>query len=188
MRIKIFYEAISTMKIVRRLLFIVSLLLVLSVQVDAQTKKKPVKKTTTQKTTPQKTTTKKPAVSKSTTTKPVAANTVPADATANDKKVRDIVAFLQYMLNMLGSGSTAARDKDVMVTESYSKIFADAKVQIEDDLDDQRETVTNKEVMAYLKDVDFFFTDAQFEFIIDNIEEGTNANCASVKKKSTSFK
>jgi len=158
------------MKIASRFVFAITLLLALGINAEAQ-QKKPAKKTTTQKTS-----TKKPVATKPAPAKPAVAGNIPADATQNEKKVRDIVAFLQYMLNMLGSSSTATRDKDVMVTESYSKIFADNKVQIEDDLDDQRETVTNKEVMAYLKDVDFFFTDAQFEFTIEKIEEGTNAN------------
>ncbi len=47
-------------------------------------------------------------------------------------------------------------DKDVLVTQSYTKIFRDPKVQVEDDLDEGRKTITNKDVQAYLKDVDFF--------------------------------
>jgi Leucine-rich repeat (LRR) protein len=113
---------------------------------------------------------KKPAAQKADTPKAGAA------ASANDEKVRDLVAFFQLLLNTLGSSTTSARDKDVVITESYAKIFRDAKVQIEDDLDEDRKTITNKDVVAYLKDVDFFFTDARFEFMIDGIEEGVNAN------------
>src|SRR5688500_14101299 len=69
----------------------------------------------------------------------------------NEKKVRDIVAFLEYLLNTLGSSATSTRDKEVVVRESYTKIFRDDKVQIEDDLEN-REVVTNKNVVAYLKD------------------------------------
>lgn len=113
---------------------------------------------------------KKPAAQKADTPKAGAA------ASANDEKVRDLVAFFQLLLNTLGSSTTSARDKDVVITQSYAKIFRDAKVQIEDDLDEDRKTITNKDVVAYLKDVDFFFTDARFEFMIDGIEEGVNAN------------
>src|SRR5882757_5796235 len=72
----------------------------------------------------------------------------------DEKKVRDLVAFFQFMLNTLGSKQTSARDKDILITESYSKIFFDNKVQIEDDLDMDRKVITNKDVTAYLKDVD----------------------------------
>jgi hypothetical protein len=91
--------------------------------------------------------------------------------TNQEEKVRDIVTFLEYLLNTLGSETTPARDKDVIITESFLKIFRDAKVQVEDDLDEQRKVITNKDVIAYLKDVDFFFKDVKFEFKIDKIEE-----------------
>ena len=91
----------------------------------------------------------------------------------DEKKVRDIVTFLQYMLNTLGSSGTSTRDKDVLVTESYSKIFSNNKVQIEDDLDEERNVITNKDIVAYLKDVDFFFKDVKFEFTIEKIESST---------------
>lgn len=94
----------------------------------------------------------------------------------HEQKVRDIVAFLQYVLNTIGSKETSARDKDVLIKESYTKIFRDAEVQVEDDLDENRSVITNKDVQAYLKDVDFFFDDASFEFTIRNIKGEVNAN------------
>lgn len=98
------------------------------------------------------------------------------DASQDEAKVKDIIAFLEYVLNTLGSSTTSSRDKDVLIKESYSKIFRDAKVQVEDDLDERRKVITNKDVVAYLKDVDFFYTDVKFEFTIDNIKGGTSAN------------
>lgn len=94
----------------------------------------------------------------------------------NQEKVKDLVAFFQLLLNTLGSNSTSARDKDIVITESYAKIFRDDQVQIEDDLDENRSVITNKDVVAYLKDVDFFFENATFEFAIEDITEGVNAN------------
>ncbi len=91
-------------------------------------------------------------------------------------KVKNMVGFLEYMLNTLGSEKTSVRDKEVLVTESYAKIFRDSKVQIEDDLDTKRDVITNKDVTAYLKDVDFFFKDVKFEFTIENIAEGVLPN------------
>ena len=87
-----------------------------------------------------------------------------------------MVTFFGFMLNTLGSSSTSARDKDVLITESYSKIFRDAKVQVEDDLDEERSVITNKDVVAYLKDINFFFKEVKFEFTIEKIEQGVNAD------------
>jgi Leucine-rich repeat (LRR) protein len=88
----------------------------------------------------------------------------------HEQEVRDMIAFFQYMVNTLGDAATSTRDKDVMIMESYSKIFRDGKVQVEDDLDPDRKVITNKDITAYLKDVDFFFKNVKFEFNIDKIE------------------
>ncbi len=116
---------------------------------------------------------------KKTETKPVKKEepkAKPVNVAEDEKRVQDIVAFLQYLLNTLGSSSTSARDKEVLITESYSKIFRDSKVQIEDDLVEARLVVTNKDVVPYLKDVDFFFKDVKFEFIIEEIKNSTLPN------------
>ena len=94
-----------------------------------------------------------------------------AAPTNQKEKVRDMVKFLEYLLNTLGNAGTATRDKDVIITESYLKIFRDSKIQIEDDLDEKREVTTNKDAKAYLKDVDFFFRNVTFQFKIDTITE-----------------
>lgn len=94
------------------------------------------------------------------------------EGSGDEKRVRDIIAFLQFVLNTLGGQDTPARDKEVVITESYTKIFRDSKVQIEDDLDASRNVITNKDVTAYLKDVDFFFDDVKFTFEIERIETG----------------
>lgn len=91
-------------------------------------------------------------------------------------KVKSMISFLEFMLNTLGSSKTSARDKEVLVTASYSKIFRDSKVQIEDDLVAKRDVITNKDVPAYLKDVDFFFADVKFEFTIEDIQEGKQSD------------
>ncbi len=98
------------------------------------------------------------------------------DTKKHEQKVRDMVAFLEYVLNTIGSGTTSARDKDVLITESYTKIFRDAKVQVEDDLVEKRNVITNKDVQAYLKDVDFFYDNLKFEFTIKDIQGKVNAN------------
>ena len=72
-------------------------------------------------------------------------------------KVEDQVRFLEFLLNTVGSSQTSARDKDVIIRESYLKIFRDGKVQVEDDLLLDRKVVTNKDVTAYFKDIEFFY-------------------------------
>ncbi|HMJ70488.1 MAG TPA: hypothetical protein VK508_16400 [Cyclobacteriaceae bacterium] len=169
---------------IRKLFLIgLSLILLLGFSADAQTqKKKPAKqpakttkttKTNTKSKTPAKTTTKTDSqVKKEQPKKQLANEPAIAEGSDDEKRVRDIVAFLQFVLNTLGSQETSARDKEVVITESYSKIFRDAKVQIEDDLDATRNVITNKDVPAYLKDVDFFFTDVKFTFEVDRVETG----------------
>ncbi len=76
--------------------------------------------------------------------------------------MQNLVDFLEYSFNTLGNAKTTVRDKDVIINQSFAKIFRDGDVQIEDDLDDNRETLINKDVQAYLKDIDFFFKEVVF--------------------------
>jgi Leucine-rich repeat (LRR) protein len=91
-------------------------------------------------------------------------------------KVEDQVRFLEFLLNTVGSSETPARDKDVVIRESYLKIFRDANVQVEDDLLLDRKVVTNKSVTAYLKDIEFFYKNISFKFKIREIKPGEKDN------------
>lgn len=91
-------------------------------------------------------------------------------------KVEDQVRFLEYLLNTVGDAQTPARDKDVIIRESYLKIFRDAKVQVEDDLLLDRKVVTNKDVTAYLKDIEFFYKTVEFKFKIREVKPGQKEN------------
>ena len=84
-------------------------------------------------------------------------------------KVEDQVQFLEFLLNTVGNSQTSARDKDVIIRESYLKIFRDGKVQVEDDLLLDRKVVTNKDVTAYFKDIEFFYKNVEFKFKIREI-------------------
>jgi Leucine-rich repeat (LRR) protein len=163
----------------RKFLLIASILLFVGFSVEAQTQKKksaskqPTKTTNTKKAPGKSTPKTQPAQTKKEQPKKQVANEPAIDAaTSDDKRVRDIVAFLEFVLNTIGSESTPVRDKETVITESYSKIFRDSKVQVEDDLDATRNVITNKDVTAYLKDVDFFFKDVKFTFEIDGIQTG----------------
>jgi hypothetical protein len=80
------------------------------------------------------------------------------------EECNDLVAYLQFTLNAVGDNDLSPKEKDIIISDSYSKLFRDAHVQIEDDLVPDREAITNKDVQAYLKDVDFFFEKVIFSF------------------------
>ena len=88
----------------------------------------------------------------------------PEKEAAQRQEVEGLVNFYKYILNTLGDSQSSQRNKDVIITQSYKKAFRDDLVQIEDDLVEDRMVVTNKNVKAYLQDVDFFFEHAAFEF------------------------
>ena len=90
--------------------------------------------------------------------------------------VQNLVDFLEYSFNTLGNSNTTARDKDVIINQSYAKIFVNGEVQVEDDLDDNRETLINKDVQAYLKDIDFFFKEAVFSLNVSSIDHHFKAD------------
>ncbi len=85
-----------------------------------------------------------------------------------------LVKFMEFSFNSLGNSKISAREKEVIINESYLKFFASDKVQIEDDLIEGRFTVTNKNVQAYLKDIDFFFRQAVFTYTIEAIDYNVN--------------
>ncbi len=91
-------------------------------------------------------------------------------------KVEDQIQFLELLLNTVGNSQTSARDKDVIIRESYLKIFQNGKVQVEDDLVFDRKVVTNKDVTAYFRDLEFFYKNIEFKFKIREIKPGQKEN------------
>ncbi len=87
--------------------------------------------------------------------------------------VRRMVDYLESNLNTLGDPKVPSPDKDILITESFQKLFRDASVQVEDDLASSRSTITYKDAPAYLLDVDFFFRSVRFEYTIQEIESQT---------------
>ena len=89
---------------------------------------------------------------------------------------KQIIHFLEGTLNFLGDDTQLPSDKDVIINNSFLKFFKDDEVQIEDDLDENREISLNKDVQAYLKDVDFFFHDVTFSYAIEKVDQLVNDN------------
>ena len=79
---------------------------------------------------------------------------------------RQLINYLEGTLNFLGDPDELQSDKDIIVSSSYLKFFKSDKVQVEDDLDENREIPLNKDVQAYLKDIDFFYKEVKFDFKI----------------------
>ncbi len=85
-----------------------------------------------------------------------------------------LINYLEQVFNMIGSKETTPKEKDIIINESYLKIFENAKVQIEDDLVEKREVLLNKDVQAYLKDIEFFYKNVKFNFEIQEITHSIN--------------
>ena len=98
----------------------------------------------------------------------------PKETAEYEEQVRQMVSFLQSTLNFIGNPNNSAQEKDIIFKESYSKIFEDDKVQVEDDLDENRSVSINKDIQAYLKDIDFFFHNVEFNFDIQSITPQIN--------------
>ena len=92
------------------------------------------------------------------------------------QQIRTMVKYLEETFSFIGDPENTAQEKDIIFKESYTKIFRDDEVQIEDDLDDNRSTNINKDVQAYLKDIDFFFKDVAFTLKVEDIKPQTNEN------------
>lgn len=90
-----------------------------------------------------------------------------------ESEIKTMLNYLEETLNFIGDSTTTASEKEIVFTDSWSKIFINDKVQVEDDLDVNRKTPINKDVQAYLKDIDFFFKQANFKFDVQSIANST---------------
>ncbi len=93
-----------------------------------------------------------------------------------EAEVQAMMQYLEETLNFIGDTATTAQEKEIVFNESWNKIFVDDKVQVEDDLDETRKTPINKDVQAYLKDIDFFFKKANFKFDVQSIANSTRSD------------
>jgi Leucine-rich repeat (LRR) protein len=93
---------------------------------------------------------------------------------SHEAQIDQLINFLEYSFNTIGNPEIPVKEKEIIVNESYLKIFRDEQVQIEDDLDENRNMVTNKDVQAYLKDINFFFKEVEFRFDVEEITHDIN--------------
>jgi len=90
------------------------------------------------------------------------------------QQATQLVKFFEGTLNFLADKQNTVKEKEVIITESYLKFSWDPKVQVEDDLDEQRLVSLYKDMPAYLTDVDFFFKRALFRYEVQDVSVMTN--------------
>jgi hypothetical protein len=101
----------------------------------------------------------------------------PEEINRYKEQVKQLTGYLEGTLNFLGDTDAPSKEKEIVINDSYLKIFKDDKVQVEDDLDENRDVPIHKDVQAYLKDIEFFFRKAEFKFHIVSIDHFmTNQN------------
>ena len=93
----------------------------------------------------------------------------PKEVSAYKTQCRQMMAYLQGTLNFLGDPVNPPAEKEIIINNSFRKIFQNDKVQIEGDLDAHRVVPIHKDVQAYLKDVVFFFKKVTFSFHVTSI-------------------
>jgi len=93
----------------------------------------------------------------------------PKEIDAYKTQCHQMIDYLQGTLNFLGDPANPPAEKEIIINNSYLKIFENDKVQIEGDLDAHRMVPIHKDVQAYLKDVVFFFKKVTFTFNISSI-------------------
>src|SRR5690606_21229891 len=84
-------------------------------------------------------------------------------------QIEQMVSYLQYCLNYIGSDSTWVVDKEEIINHSIFKVVKDSSIMVEDDLDPNRLLPVHKTIQAYLKDVDFFFKHVTFQLRVLDI-------------------
>lgn len=134
--------------------------------IPAKTNNTPTKTNTTQTKPVTNTPTNQTATTNTAPDSPISAS----DIEQYKKEAREMMSFLEYSFNLVGASDSDAEEKETVITQSYTKVFKDSKVSIEDDLDKKRDAIIYKEVQAYLKDIDFFFDGVVFTFDVQNID------------------
>ena len=89
-------------------------------------------------------------------------------------QVIPLVKFFESSLNFLGDKRNDVSEMQTIISESYLKWCWDEKVQVEDDLDENRLVPLYKDMPAYLSDVDFFFKGAKFLYAVQDVSLEAN--------------
>ncbi len=91
-----------------------------------------------------------------------------------EQQSKMMISYLEGTLNFLGDPDEVIAEKEIIINNSYLKVFLNPEVQIEDDLDENRDVPLRKDVQAYLKDIIFFYKKVQFAYEVISVEQITN--------------
>lgn len=93
------------------------------------------------------------------------------EVAAYKEQSKMMISYLEGTLNFLGNPEEVISEKEIIINNSFLKIFRDPEVQIEDDLDENRDVPLRKDVQAYLKDIIFFYKKAQFTMEVTSVDQ-----------------
>lgn len=85
-----------------------------------------------------------------------------------------LVEYFAETLNFLGDSTTISKERQIIINESYLKMFKDED-HIEDDLIEDRMVPVYKDIRGYLRDIGFFYKHVHFEYVIQDIEHFYNS-------------
>ncbi len=80
------------------------------------------------------------------------------------EECRQMVSYLEGTLNFLGDSTSTVQEKEIVINNSYDKIFRDSEVQVEDDLDEARETPVKQKRTGLSERCGFFLQKCAFTF------------------------
>ncbi|NOX86613.1 MAG: leucine-rich repeat domain-containing protein, partial [Chlorobi bacterium] len=95
---------------------------------------------------------------------------------------KNMIKYLEGTFNFLGDSTQVPAEKEIIINNSYLKIFQSDETQIEDDLDPNRDISIMKDVQAYMKDIVFFFKNVSFDFQVNDVTPLVGENGAIVFK------
>ncbi len=84
-------------------------------------------------------------------------------------QVSPLVRFFESSLNFLSDPRNPVNEKQTILSQSYLKWCWNDKVQIEDDLEENRLVPLYKDMPSYLIDVSFFFKSAKFSYTVQDV-------------------
>ena len=106
----------------------------------------------------------------------------PEEIKSYTDQCKNMIQYLEGTFNFLGDSTQVPAEKEIIINDSYLKIFQSDETQIEDDLDPDREVPIMKDVQAYLKDIVFFFKNVKFKFEVTGVTPLVGENGETVFK------
>ncbi len=84
-------------------------------------------------------------------------------------RCQSLLGTYEYMTNFIGDLKTPSEERNLMIKESYSYVFLDDQVMVEDDLIQNRTKKRNLKIKDYLNNVYLYYKDTGVKFQFSNI-------------------